>query len=408
MKNLLILLLLISSTVYSQQSKTIQDKQGQTRQLKNLNNDKYMDKYNYNNSNDTIICESVRGQRAFCYVDTRYGVNIIQQLSRASCNYNWGYDDQGIWVDNGCRAEFSINSGWDQPGAEGNIMVCESHRYQRNYCRAYLDGRDVFLLNQLSDSSCIKNWGYDRNGVWVTNGCRAEFVIEDRYSSQNDIVVCSSRNLQFQGCQADTRGGVEFLRQISRASCNGNWGYDRYGIWVTNGCRAKFRIMPYHGYGNSGHNIKDTVKCSSKNRQRRTCRADTSGGVRLKKQHSNASCRGNWGYTRNQIWVDNGCRATFQLFIDGNRNNHGYGNNRNQDFGNNHGYGNGSNHQPNQAVKLTCSSRGLKRKSCDIPPGSQVEFLRQISRSSCDRNWGYNRHEIWVDNGCRAEFNVRQ
>lgn len=398
MKKLLILMMLISSTVYSQETQRV---------LKNTHNDKYTEKYNYQNNNETIVCESIRGRRAHCYANTRYGANIIQQLSSSTCNNNWGYDNEGIWVDNGCRAEFSINSGWDQAGSEGNIMVCESHSYQRNYCSAYLGGRDVFLLNQLSRSSCLNNWGYDRNGVWVTNGCRAEFVVEDRHSSQNDIVVCSSRNLQFQACQADTRGGVEFLRQVSRASCNGNWGYDRQGIWVNNGCRAKFRVLPYN-YTNTGYDTQDTIKCSSRNRHRKACRADTSGGVRLKKQHSNASCRGNWGYTRNQIWVDNGCRATFQLYINGNRNNQGYGNNHNQGRGNNQGHGNGSIRHPEQTNKIICSSRSFKRQSCEIPRGSQVKILRQISNSTCESQWGYNRHEIWVDNGCRAEFRVRK
>ena len=387
MKNCLtLLLILLSAVAFSQEAK---------RELKNLHNDKYMEKYHYQNNNQTIVCESNRGNRAHCDVDTRYGVNFIRQLSKSNCNQNWGYDQRGIWVDNGCRAEFSINYGWDQSGAEGNIMMCESHRYKRNYCRVYLDGREVFLLRQLSKSSCQNNWGYDRNGVWVINGCRAEFVIEDKYVSQNDIVICSSRNLRFQSCPADTRGGVDFIRQISRASCNGNWGYDRQGIWVTNGCRAKFKLIPYN-YGNNNYGYQNTVKCSSKNRQRKVCAADTSGGVRLMKQRSRASCRGNWGYTPNHIWVNNGCRATFQLHINGNNHN-GYGNNN---YGNN-GYG-----HDNQHNRIICESRNLNRKTCAIPYGSKVKLYKRLSRSSCSGNWGYNRRQIWVTRGCRAEFSV--
>lgn len=397
MKNLLILLILITGMAVSQEA---------ARELKNLHNDKYMDKYNYQNNNQAIVCESYRGQRAHCRVDTRYGVNFIRQLSSSNCNYNWGYDDTGIWVTNGCRAEFSVNFGWDQPGSEGNIMVCESHNYQRSYCSAYLGGRDVFLLNQLSSSSCNNNWGYDRNGVWVTNGCRAEFVVEDQYGSQNDIVICSSRDLRFQSCQADTRGGIDFIRQLSRSSCNGNWGYDRQGVWVTNGCRAKFRVLPYTNYTR-----QDTVTCSSRGLNRTVCQADTSGGVRLKNQRSRATCRGNWGYTRNQIWVDNGCRATFQLYINGgghnngNNNNNGFGNNQPPGHANNNGYGN--NNQPPQTNRITCSSQNLKRRTCSIPIGSKVKLHKQLSRASCVGHWGFNRREIWVDNGCRAVFSVK-
>ena len=366
------------------------------RELKNIHNDKYMQKYHYQNDNKTIVCESYRGQRAHCHVDTHNGVNFIRQLSSSTCNYNWGYDAEGIWVTNGCSAEFSVNNSWDQSGSENNILVCESHNYQRNYCRAGLAGRDVFLVRQLSTSSCINNWGFDRNGVWVTNGCRGEFAVEDRYATQNDIVVCSSRNLQFQNCRVNTRGGVEFVRQLSRASCNRNWGYDNQGIWVTNGCRASFRLMPFYNNNNGYQN--SIISCSSRSMRRATCAADTRGGVRLKKQKSRASCRGNWGFTANHIWVDNGCRATFQLNINGNQ----YDNGRQPDYGRN------DYNRPTQPGnnRVLCESINSRHKTCAIPLGAKVKLSRQLSRSSCQNNWGYNRREIWVSNGCRAEFSV--
>jgi len=394
-------LLILSNFVLAQTAKqqvqnnskqvVVIDKQSKSRMQKgNKHNSKYMEKYRYQNNNQSIVCESNSGRRNHCRADTKFGINFLRQLSSSSCDRNWGYDQSGIWVTNGCRAEFTINFGWDQPGSEGNVLFCESHEYRRNYCRAYLNGRDVFLLRQLSNSSCINNWGYDRNGIWVTNGCRAEFVVEDRHWTQNNVVICSSRNQGFQACDVDTRGGVQFIRQLSRSSCNGNWGYDRHGIWVSNGCRAKFKLLPYNNWS-QGNNQRSTVKCSSKGHRRKVCQADTSGGVRLKKQHSRSSCRGNWGYTANQIWVDNGCRATFQLHINGNG--YGYGNNN----GNN-GYGN---------QNITCSSHNLQRRTCSIPNGSRVELYRQLSKRSCRGNWGYNGREIWVKNGCRAEFKIQ-
>jgi hypothetical protein len=53
------------------------------------------------------------------------------------------------------------------------------------------------------------------------------------------------------------------------------------------------------------------VTCESQNNQRKLCRMDTQGGVRLVKQLSRTSCDGNWGSTRNAVWVRNGCRAEF-------------------------------------------------------------------------------------------------
>ena len=53
------------------------------------------------------------------------------------------------------------------------------------------------------------------------------------------------------------------------------------------------------------------VTCESQGNQRKICRMDTQGGVRLAKQLSRTSCSGNWGYTRNAVWVRNGCRGQF-------------------------------------------------------------------------------------------------
>jgi len=40
----------------------------------------------------------------------------------------------------------------------------------------------VQLTHQLSRTNCVlnRNWGADQNGVWVSNGCRAEFAMKTR------------------------------------------------------------------------------------------------------------------------------------------------------------------------------------------------------------------------------------
>jgi hypothetical protein len=42
----------------------------------------------------------------------------------------------------------------------------------------------VRIARQLSDTQCRRgqNWGHDRRGVWVDDGCAAEFYIDDRYA----------------------------------------------------------------------------------------------------------------------------------------------------------------------------------------------------------------------------------
>ncbi len=61
----------------------------------------------------TITCSSNNGRRNRCNVNTRGGVRISRQISGTPCvqNQTWGWDNSGIWVDGGCRAEFIVGSG---------------------------------------------------------------------------------------------------------------------------------------------------------------------------------------------------------------------------------------------------------------------------------------------------------
>ena len=58
------------------------------------------------------------------------------------------------------------------------IVRCESIDYQDGYCNAETH-RGVRLVRQLSDSPCQlgRNWGYDRGGIWVDQGCAAVFRV---------------------------------------------------------------------------------------------------------------------------------------------------------------------------------------------------------------------------------------
>ena len=58
----------------------------------------------------TLVCESMDGKHQHCRADTRYGVTLVRRLSDAKCerDRSWGVDDVGVWVTNGCRAEFVL------------------------------------------------------------------------------------------------------------------------------------------------------------------------------------------------------------------------------------------------------------------------------------------------------------
>ena len=58
-----------------------------------------------------LRCSSDDGERKHCNVDTRWSkVELVKQLGSTPCTEGstWGHDEQGIWVDHGCRAEFTI------------------------------------------------------------------------------------------------------------------------------------------------------------------------------------------------------------------------------------------------------------------------------------------------------------
>jgi len=58
---------------------------------------------------------------------------------------------------------------------------------------------------------------------------------------------------------------------------------------------------------------------------------------------------------------------------------------------------------------ITCSSIHDRYQYCSVHTENQVQLVRKLSSGdNCrqGRNWGYDRHGVWVDGGCRAEFRV--
>ena len=58
---------------------------------------------------ELVRCNSDDERRHYCSIDTRGGVRLVNQLSGTPCTEGetWGFDDRGVWVDHGCRADFS-------------------------------------------------------------------------------------------------------------------------------------------------------------------------------------------------------------------------------------------------------------------------------------------------------------
>ena len=209
-----------------------------------------------------LRCESNDGRQKLCPADARGGVQLVRQLSRHPClrNQSWGLNVRGVWVSQGCRAEFRI--GGSRPGQDNDgdndraqVVRCESPRGARNQCRVDVRG-GVRMLRQLSTSSCVEDrtWGYDRGGIWVSQGCRADFEIGSRLGNGNNaddaspgpaqVMRCESNDGHRRRCDVYIASRAQMVRQLSRSPCieGQSWGWDRNGIWVGNGCRAQFSV----------------------------------------------------------------------------------------------------------------------------------------------------------------------
>lgn len=62
-----------------------------------------------------------------------------------------------------------------------------------------------------------------------------------------------------------------------------------------------------------------------------------------------------------------------------------------------------------EAQTVYCESGDMKRHWCSEGIGRRVRLIRQRSKARCvqGRSWGVDRSGIWVDRGCRADFEVR-
>jgi hypothetical protein len=143
---------------------------------------------------NSIKCESNNGRRNYCGDYYSGQVRMERQISGSPCiqGQTWGVDRQGLWVDRGCRAYFTISSYGNRGGRHGDrddrdnrgsgynqqSIKCESNDGRRNYCGNYNPGQ-VRFDRQISGSACIegRTWGVDRQGLWVDRGCRAYFTV---------------------------------------------------------------------------------------------------------------------------------------------------------------------------------------------------------------------------------------
>lgn len=217
------------------------------------------------NRNNSIICESRNGRRYRCQFSAPNGVELVEQLSRGSCEGKWLYDSRREYLEvwDGCQARFqeirysgggnNNNNNWGGSGdtSGSNTIVCGSEKGRTNRCN-FNAPNGIEVVKVMSNASCKGNWSYDRRRrfIEVRDGCRAEFRALNNNNNNNwggsggsnnsRTVICESEKGRSQRCNMNTRNGVTLTRQLSEASCRGNWFFGDGFVEVKNGCRAEF------------------------------------------------------------------------------------------------------------------------------------------------------------------------
>ncbi len=59
---------------------------------------------------ETLSCSSAQGEKRHCPANTSAGILLSRSTGTAPCllGRNWGYDDKGVWVQDGCGADFVV------------------------------------------------------------------------------------------------------------------------------------------------------------------------------------------------------------------------------------------------------------------------------------------------------------
>ena len=127
------------------------------------------------------------------------------------------------------------------------------------------------------------------------------------------------------------------------------------------------------------------IYCASDDFDRHFCTVNANGGVELIRQRSESACiyGRTWGVAGDSIWVDRGCRADFAVGARGS-------------------YGDGY----RGARTFYCASNDFNFHGCPVNTYGGIRLVRQRSESPCvfGQTWGYDDRGVWVDRGCRADF----
>jgi hypothetical protein len=137
--------------------------------------------------------------------------------------------------------------------AAQSLVTCESTNNNRALCRVDATG-GVTIRRQLSSMDCVqgRTWGYTRSAIWVSNGCRAQFLVNSngrntngRYDNDNDNRYGNggyNANTAAVACRRAVRAQVGRRAEVSTWAINNSRNNARIGWRLTNGRSGECRI----------------------------------------------------------------------------------------------------------------------------------------------------------------------
>lgn len=145
--------------------------------------------------------------------------------------------------------------------------------------------------------------------VEVELGRRGDFTLDTSGEGRNRVAgtwrstangVAELEVTSFNGARASARGTLEYNGdRVRRVVVDG-------GVW---------RISFTAGRGAASQVSGNVITCESQDRGFTFCPVDTQGAVTIERRLGGSNCTYNrtWSWTRDGIWVDNGCRGEFRV-----------------------------------------------------------------------------------------------
>lgn len=363
----------------------------------------------------TVRCESQGTVMQQCRIPANAQVTLARTLSQEACRrgHNWDVAANFVWVNGGCRADFTVTSTGYVPGpGQGNASANPN---QLRACRSEADRRmpgygydQIAVQPERRDGSvAYVRWrAGPATGMCAVhaNGRVLQFTTDAGAGGGGGgnvgpgttvTIVCESQRTERKECRVPAGSRVRLSRQISQNPCrlNDTYGQSPEYVWVAEGCRGEFEVVTGGGQYPGNPGTIRTVCVSSAN-NRRQCSIPAGAQATLVRQMSNVACTSGqtWGVGPDYIWVARGCAGEFAVTGGG------------YQGGNGPGYP----APGGTTTRIVCESKSVAREQCQVAGGTAVRLVKQYSINPCrlNQSFGLGFGHMWVSNGCRGEFEV--